>query len=333
MREAPRRPKSESSPKSEEQREPANEDRGSVLAGSAKPVAEAVRKQVAKASSKEASHGIEKPPAESQQTAKDRVSAALSQITPQTETSTDAPAEETKRDSAPLAKGEEKANTRGNDKQQKDEDKPREDDKPQNNDKTQGEGQLKDEVEEKPADTKIQDQGPCSDDDTSDSPVENWEELFSEDDMTRKSDFPPKWLLSSHSEDDEHTPDPWNAICIVGVRVYSKDERLELRAVLENGESLEDEAGDRGRGGKEKKNSVHDDAQTKGSEGKQKAEEADLPAVQTGADAQQGSVEEEKAAEQNAEVSYASGSSCSTAKANTPGAEPIENAGTNQPAD
>ncbi|PCD19468.1 calpain family cysteine protease [Fusarium graminearum] len=41
-------------------------------------------------------------------------------------------------------------------------------------------------------------------------------------------------------------PEPWNAICIVGVRVYSKDENLELRTVMEGGELLEGGMGPRG---------------------------------------------------------------------------------------
>ncbi len=39
--------------------------------------------------------------------------------------------------------------------------------------------------------------------------------------------------------EDEDEPEPWNAVCIVGFRVYSKDEGLDLR-IYEDG--MEDEA-------------------------------------------------------------------------------------------
>lgn len=41
-------------------------------------------------------------------------------------------------------------------------------------------------------------------------------------------------------------PDPWNAISIIGIRVYSKDEGLELRTVMEGGELLEGGMGEKG---------------------------------------------------------------------------------------
>jgi hypothetical protein len=41
-------------------------------------------------------------------------------------------------------------------------------------------------------------------------------------------------------------PDPWNAICVVGIRVYSKDGDLELRTVIEGGELLEGGMGEKG---------------------------------------------------------------------------------------
>lgn len=40
--------------------------------------------------------------------------------------------------------------------------------------------------------------------------------------------------------------DPWNAVCIVGIRVYSKDAELQLRTVMEGGELLEDGMGKKG---------------------------------------------------------------------------------------
>ncbi|KAL0929458.1 calpain-like protein [Colletotrichum truncatum] len=82
-----------------------------------------------------------------------------------------------------------------------------------------------------------------SDGDSSHSPVEDWEELYSIDDMVRKPRLtpagPPKTHDQRYESEEEGLPDPWNAICIVGVRVYSMDEDLELRVVIEGGELLE----------------------------------------------------------------------------------------------
>ncbi|KAH8176580.1 calpain family cysteine protease domain-containing protein [Sarocladium implicatum] len=84
---------------------------------------------------------------------------------------------------------------------------------------------------------------------SSDSPVEDWEELYSSDDMVRKprmTPHPPPLPRDDYDSEEERLPDPWNAICIVGIRVYSKDSSLELRTVLEGGELLEDGMGERG---------------------------------------------------------------------------------------
>lgn len=92
-----------------------------------------------------------------------------------------------------------------------------------------------------------------SDGESSASPIEDWEELYSSDDMTRKprmSAPPPPGtvMVSKYKEetDDENDPDPWNAICVVGLRVYSKDEDLELRIVMEGGELEEGGMGEKG---------------------------------------------------------------------------------------
>ncbi|KAK7413320.1 hypothetical protein QQX98_007830 [Neonectria punicea] len=85
--------------------------------------------------------------------------------------------------------------------------------------------------------------------DSSDSPVEDWEELYSSDDMTRKPRVAPQNPPAAHDDydtEEEKLPDPWNAICIVGIRVYSKDEALELRTVMEGGELLEGGMGEKG---------------------------------------------------------------------------------------
>ncbi|KAL0764109.1 hypothetical protein CaCOL14_013436 [Colletotrichum acutatum] len=77
----------------------------------------------------------------------------------------------------------------------------------------------KDAAEDKPTDKPVPTPSPPaqkfydSDGDSSDSPIEDWDELYSDDDM--------------------------NATCIVGVRVYSMDEDLEVRVVMEGGELIE----------------------------------------------------------------------------------------------
>ncbi|KAI3530403.1 calpain family cysteine protease [Colletotrichum abscissum] len=119
--------------------------------------------------------------------------------------------------------------------------------------------ESKDEVKEDVADEKPVDktapEPPAqksydSDGDSSDSPIEDWEELFSEDDMVRKPRLtpagPPKRRDERYESEEEGLPDPWNAICIVGVRVYSMDENVEVRVYMEGGELLEDGMGKKG---------------------------------------------------------------------------------------
>ncbi|EXL63950.1 hypothetical protein FOPG_19780 [Fusarium oxysporum f. sp. conglutinans race 2 54008] len=84
---------------------------------------------------------------------------------------------------------------------------------------------------------------------SSDSPIEGWEKLYSSDDNSRDPGrATSKWsrVRSDTDSDEEKMPEPWNAICIVGVRVYSKDENLELRTVMEGGELLEGGMGSKG---------------------------------------------------------------------------------------
>lgn len=92
-----------------------------------------------------------------------------------------------------------------------------------------------------------------SDGESSASPIEDWEELYSSDDMSRKPRMaapPPSnaAAVSKYRDDteDENEPDPWNAIAVVGLRVYSKDEDLELRVVMEGGELEEGGMGEKG---------------------------------------------------------------------------------------
>lgn len=77
-----------------------------------------------------------------------------------------------------------------------------------------------------------------SDGDSSDSPIEDWEELYSDDDYTRRPrqfPYPAPPLRDDYDTEEEKMPTPWNAVCIVGIRVYSKDEELELLTVMEGG--------------------------------------------------------------------------------------------------
>ncbi|KAL2020012.1 hypothetical protein VTK56DRAFT_8915 [Thermocarpiscus australiensis] len=92
-----------------------------------------------------------------------------------------------------------------------------------------------------------------SDGESSASPIEDWELLYSSDDMSRKPRMaaPPPPATAAASKycdetEDENEPDPWNAICVVGLRVYSKDEGLELRVVMEGGELEEGGMGEKG---------------------------------------------------------------------------------------
>ncbi|KAG9257198.1 uncharacterized protein F5Z01DRAFT_617296 [Emericellopsis atlantica] len=90
-----------------------------------------------------------------------------------------------------------------------------------------------------------------SGDDSSDSPVDDWDEVYSSDDMIRKPRLAPQPApqpKDDYDSEEEKMPEPWNAICIVGILVYSKDAQLELRTVIEGGELLEGGMGERGAG-------------------------------------------------------------------------------------
>ncbi|KAL1852395.1 hypothetical protein Daus18300_012228 [Diaporthe australafricana] len=78
---------------------------------------------------------------------------------------------------------------------------------------------------------------------SSDSPVEDYENLFEPDDATTSLEPPsPATSTSDKSKEDNKSddedadaPEPWNAVAVIGFRVYSKDEGLELRVVMEGG--------------------------------------------------------------------------------------------------
>ncbi|CAK7268663.1 hypothetical protein SEPCBS119000_003175 [Sporothrix epigloea] len=94
----------------------------------------------------------------------------------------------------------------------------------------------------------------AADGDSSDSPIEDWEEWYSSDDLSTKATraaaaataATPAAAKEVEDSEDEKDPVPWNAICVVGIRVYSKDENLELRVVLEGGDLSEGGMGERG---------------------------------------------------------------------------------------
>jgi hypothetical protein len=88
--------------------------------------------------------------------------------------------------------------------------------------------------------------------DSSDSPIGEWEELYNTDDATHSlekesRDEPRRNTRCEHdvrealvgestdsdNSSQDETPSPWSAVCIVGVRVYSKDEDLTLQTLFD----------------------------------------------------------------------------------------------------
>ncbi|KAM6505302.1 hypothetical protein FSOLCH5_014530 [Fusarium solani] len=79
-------------------------------------------------------------------------------------------------------------------------------------------------------------------DESSDSPVEDWEVIDKANERVSKSHDNPYKQEAVQDDDDteeEGVPDPWNAVCVVGIRVYSKDSGLELHTMMEGDEFLE----------------------------------------------------------------------------------------------
>ncbi|KAF6836715.1 Calpain-9 [Colletotrichum plurivorum] len=162
--------------------------------------------------------------------------------------------EESTGDSKEEPKTEPKEETKG-DTQEETKDETKDETKNQETkDDTKDGSKNQEEVEAKPVSQPAPPPPPAkaydSEGDSSDSPVEDWEELYSSDDMVRKPRLTPAGPPKTHDEryesEEEGLPDPWNAICIVGVRVYSMDEDLELRVVMEGGELLEGGMGKKG---------------------------------------------------------------------------------------
>lgn len=74
-----------------------------------------------------------------------------------------------------------------------------------------------------------------SEGESSASPVSDYD-MWSDDDPTLKPRNPPNESKPPKEKDDEekNAPEPWNAVCIVGFRVYSKDEGLVLKICEED---------------------------------------------------------------------------------------------------
>ena len=54
-------------------------------------------------------------------------------------------------------------------------------------------------------------------------------------------DVVPQTIVESDDEDAEFANDPWNAVCVVGLRVYSKDQEMTVQVVRPTEESGDDE--------------------------------------------------------------------------------------------
>jgi hypothetical protein len=94
-----------------------------------------------------------------------------------------------------------------------------------------------------------------SDGESSASPISDFDDMYSDDDPTLKprpinpgeAQIPATSKKGNESDDEEKEPEPWNAVCILGFRVYSKDEGLEVRVFDEEMENhLKEEEGSDG---------------------------------------------------------------------------------------
>ncbi|KAF7865866.1 hypothetical protein EAF04_006031 [Stromatinia cepivora] len=79
-----------------------------------------------------------------------------------------------------------------------------------------------------------------SEGESSASPISNYD-MYSDDDPTLKPRNPPnepKPPKGKDEDDEDDEAEPWNAVCIVGFRVYSKDEGLVLKVCEEGMEEV-----------------------------------------------------------------------------------------------
>ncbi|KAI8710302.1 Calpain catalytic domain-containing protein [Fusarium sp. LHS14.1] len=78
-------------------------------------------------------------------------------------------------------------------------------------------------------------------DESSDSPVEDWEVVHLANERVSKPHgnlYKQAAVQSDDETEEEGAPDPWNAVCVVGIRVYSKDSGLELHTMMEGDELI-----------------------------------------------------------------------------------------------
>ena len=81
----------------------------------------------------------------------------------------------------------------------------------------------------------------ASDGESSASPVSDYGDIYNSDDdhaSRNRQTTPGDVSKQKKGSDDEDDSEPWNAVCIVGFRVYSKDEALEVK-LYEDGEEYE----------------------------------------------------------------------------------------------
>jgi hypothetical protein len=71
-------------------------------------------------------------------------------------------------------------------------------------------------------------------DESSASPISDFDDFYSDDDLTlnpRPIDGGPSQQQKANKEnkddEDDNEPEPWNAVCIIGFKIYSKDQGLE----------------------------------------------------------------------------------------------------------
>jgi hypothetical protein len=130
-----------------------------------------------------------------------------------------------------------------------------------------------------------------SDGESSASPISEFDDMYSDDDPTLRprtpmptGGTPPGSKSRGKDSDDDDGPEPWNAICIVGLRVYSKDEHLEVR-VYEDG--TDEEVGKMETADKDDKGSEADveDGGDEAGRGKKDDKEDSVEAAETNVDA------------------------------------------------
>ncbi|KAJ4175605.1 hypothetical protein NW767_015730 [Fusarium falciforme] len=79
-------------------------------------------------------------------------------------------------------------------------------------------------------------------DESSDSPVEECEIVHTANGRVSKSHdnlYKQAPIQDDDETEEEGVPGPWNAVCVVGIRVYSKDSSLELHTMMEGDEFIE----------------------------------------------------------------------------------------------